>query len=138
MSSFTFEANLFRVGPDRNLSFPGAPTLVPDNGNNYDVNVYSEYPWTVSDDARNYIPKLLLTEYKLTYASELNAFNQSIKGFFGNIFVVARTRFAILMRQRHQRLIEIDIAPRSTSKSHFEERSSPFTALDVGTFYWAR
>ena len=76
MSSFTFEANLFRVGPDRNLSFPGAPTLVPDNGNNYDVNVYSEYPWTVSDDARNYIPKILLTEYKLTQASELNALKQ--------------------------------------------------------------
>ena len=76
MSSFTFEANLFRVGPDRNLSYAGAPTLVPDNGNNYDVNVYSEYPWTVSDDARNYIPKILLTEYKLTQASELNALKQ--------------------------------------------------------------
>ena len=87
MSSFTFEANLFRVGEFKDPNYPGAPVLVPKYGNSYDVNVYSEYPWTVSDDARNYIPKLLLTEYKLTYASELNAFNQSIKGFFGNIFV---------------------------------------------------
>ena len=87
MSSFTFEANLFRVGEDFRPNYPGAPVLVPKYGNSYDVNVYSEYPWTVSDDARNYIPKLLLTEYKLTYASELNAFQRSIKGFFQNLFV---------------------------------------------------
>ena len=80
MSSFEFAANLFKVGLDRNFSFPGAPTLVPDNGNSYDVNVYSEYPWTVSDDARNYIPKILLTEYKLTRASELNALLRKTAG----------------------------------------------------------
>ena len=85
MSSFTFQANLFQVGEDRNKNHPGAPTLVPKNGNSYDVNVYREYPWTVSDDARNYIPKILLTEYKLEYASELNALQQLIGGAGENI-----------------------------------------------------
>ena len=95
MSSFTFAANLFKVGPDRNTSYPGAPTLVPDNGSSYDVDVYSEYPWTVSDDARNYIPKILLTEYKLTQASELNAFENQIAGGIQNLgFAAAATPLA--------------------------------------------
>ena len=84
MSSLTFKANLFRVGANKNSSFPGAPTLVPDGGDSYDVDVYTEYSWTVSDDARNYIPKILLTEYKLEYASELNAFNKMIAGSLQN------------------------------------------------------
>lgn len=85
MSSFTFQANLFQQGEDRNTDHPGAPTLVPLNGNSYDVDVYGEYSWTVSDDARNYIPKILLTEYKLEYASELNALQQLIGGAGDNI-----------------------------------------------------
>ena len=85
MSSFNFQANLFRQGEDRNKNHPGAPTLVPKDGDSYDVDVYGEYSWTVSDDARNYIPKILLTEYKLEYASELNALQQLIKGVGDNI-----------------------------------------------------
>ena len=85
MSSLTFKANLFRVGANKNSSFPGAPTLVPDGGDSYDVDVYTEYSWTVSDDARSYIPKITLTEYKLEYASELNAFKRLITGGAQNI-----------------------------------------------------
>lgn len=84
MSSLTFKANLFKVGANKNATFPGAPTLVPTGEGSYDVDVYTEYPWTVSDDARNYIPKILLTEYKLEYASELNAFNKMIAGTVEN------------------------------------------------------
>lgn len=95
MSSLTFKANLFKVGANKNSSFPGAPTLVPDGGDSYDVNVYTEYSWTVSDDARNYIPKILLTEYKLEYASELNAFNKMIAGTVENAVFAAAAGAAV-------------------------------------------
>ena len=85
MSNFNFQANLFQVGKDKNKNLPGAPTLVPYGGDSYDVNVHGEYSWTVSDDARSYIPKITLTEYKLEYASELNAFKQLITGMVQNI-----------------------------------------------------
>ena len=85
MSNFNFQANLFQVGKDKNKSYPGAPTLVPKGGDSYDVNVHGEYSWTVSDDARSYIPKITLTEYKLEYASELNAFKRLITGGAQNI-----------------------------------------------------
>jgi hypothetical protein len=88
MSSFNFQANLFQVGKDKNKSYPGAPTLVP-FGDSYDVNVHREYSWTVSDDARSYIPKVTLTEYKLEYASELNAFNRLVKGTAENFNFLA-------------------------------------------------
>ena len=87
MSNFNFQANLFQVLTlGEKEEYTGAPVLIPaSNGGNYDVNVHGEYSWTVSDDARNYIPKILLTEYKLEYASELNAFKQLITGAGQNI-----------------------------------------------------
>ena len=89
MSNFPFQANLFQVGKDRNKDYPGAPTLVPKGGDSYDVNVHGEYSWTVSDDARSYIPRVTLTEYKLEFASELNALQQMVGGSGQNVAIGA-------------------------------------------------
>ena len=109
----TFQANLFK---DRVLAgdFNGAPRLEPNvNGldpvlgtdsNSTDnratagqtqdtatkaVDIHGEYPWTVTDDARNYVPKLRLIEYRLTQASELNGAWQTVRGAGENPIVLA-------------------------------------------------
>ena len=105
-----FKANLFRDAVSSS-SFAGAPRLVPNTGgaaseaqgSNSDastvkatdgqtekvstqvVNVHAYYPWTVTDDARNYIPKLRLIEYRLTQASELNGAYQTLRGSLENL-----------------------------------------------------
>ena len=106
MSNFSFQANLFQVGKDRNKDYPGAPTLVPKGGDSYDVNVHGEYSWTVSDDARSYIPRVTLTEYKLEFASELNAFQQMIGGTLQNAFFAGKALAATSGGQLAEKAID--------------------------------
>ena len=106
MSNFNFQANLFQVGKDRNKNYPGAPTLVPKGGDSYDVNVHGEYSWTVSDDARSYIPRVTLTEYKLEFASELNAFQQMIGGTLQNAFFAGKALAATSGGQLAEKAID--------------------------------
>ena len=101
----TFPTNLFKDETSKS-SFAGAPKLVPntdgfagsEQSSNSDptrgvaawkagvktstgvVNVHGLYPWTITDDARAYVPKLRLIEYRLTQASELNGAYQTFRG----------------------------------------------------------
>ena len=99
-----FQANLFKDSGS-NDHFQGAPRLIPntdgasttaqnsspDNNNNSIVgqtqkkatkvvDVHKQYPWTVTDDARAYVPKLRLIEHRLTQASEINGAAQTLIG----------------------------------------------------------
>lgn len=108
-----FQANLFKDagGNESGKSFAGAPRLVPNTDgstgpgqkSNADastpnattgqtqststgvVNIHGLYPWTVTDDARAYVPKLRLIEYRLTQASELNGAYQTLRGVAENV-----------------------------------------------------
>ena len=53
----------------------GAPILIPASGAKNGINVHQNYAWTLSDSTqlRNYIPKIILTEYKLTQSGQLGS-----------------------------------------------------------------
>ena len=53
----------------------GAPILIPASGAKNGINVHQNYAWTLSESTqlRNYIPKIILTEYKLTQSGQLGS-----------------------------------------------------------------
>jgi len=62
---------------------PGAPAGL--------VNIHQDYPWTISTrNARMYVPKLVLTEFKMVMSSEVAGMLYSIRGVEDNLTVVAR------------------------------------------------
>ena len=108
-----FQANLFKDGSIDGF-FQGAPRLEPNTDgasttakNSSPSNVYysavgqtqekatkvvdvhGQYPWTVTDDARAYIPKLRLIEHRLTQASEINGAAQTLIGAAENVNVAS-------------------------------------------------
>jgi len=70
----------------------GAPILIPGPGTTGSgVNIHQDYPWTLSKkEARNYIPKLMLTEYKLVLSSEVAGMLYALRGAEDNVNVIAR------------------------------------------------
>lgn len=109
-----FPANLFKWVGSGDTRYTGAPKLVPNNTGdlsnlqstptngangikqtvqntpaiNYVVNVHNDYTWTVSDDAKYYVPKIRLIEYKLAQATEINALFQIIRGSAENVLIL--------------------------------------------------
>lgn len=70
----------------------GAPKLVHGPGAKADgVNIHKDYTWTLSKkSAREYIPKLLLTEYKLVLSSEVAGFLYTLRGEMDNLNVIVQ------------------------------------------------
>jgi len=93
-----YESKLFTIAPntgfatDAGAEALGAPNLVPGSGaKTAGVNVHKDYPWTLSTDkARAYVPKLMLTEYKLVLSSEVSGMLYTIRGAEDNLNVLAR------------------------------------------------
>lgn len=93
-----YESNLYKAVKNSGLATAlganalGAPILEPGPGATSDgVNIHRDYPWTLSKGkARDYVPKLMLTEYKLVLSSEVSGMLYTIRGEADNVNVIAR------------------------------------------------
>ena len=84
-----YESLLFQAQPQS----IGAPILVKSKNATADgVNIHKDYCWTLStNNAREYVPKLMLTEYKLVLSSEVAGFLYTIRGEADNLNVIKRS-----------------------------------------------
>ena len=93
-----YKSILFTIAPNSGFATSlgaeqlGAPNLVPGSGaKTAGVNVHKDYPWTLSTNkARAYVPKLMLTEYKLILSSEVSGMLYTVRGAADNLNVLAR------------------------------------------------
>ena len=93
-----YESNLYKAESNSGLATSlgakalGAPILIPGPGTKGSgVNIHQDYPWTLSTrTARNYVPKLMLTEYKLVLSSEVAGMLYALRGAEDNVNVIAR------------------------------------------------
>jgi len=93
-----YESNLYIAKSNSGLATDlgaealGAPILIPGPGTKGSgVNIHQDYPWTLSTkEARNYVPKLMLTEYKLVLSSEVAGMLYALRGAEDNVNVIAR------------------------------------------------
>jgi len=93
-----YESNLYKAESNSDFATGkgaqalGAPILIPGPGTKGDgVNIHQDYPWTLSTRAaRNYVPKLMLTEYKLVLSSEVAGMLYALRGAEDNVNVIAR------------------------------------------------
>ena len=93
-----YESNLYKAESNSGLATDlgaealGAPVLKTGPGTTGDgVNIHRDYPWTLSTlTARNYVPKLILTEYKLVLSSEVAGMLYALRGAEDNVNVIAR------------------------------------------------
>jgi hypothetical protein len=86
----------------------GAPKLIPGPGYS-SIDVFNEYPWTLSQrEARQHIPKAIITEYRQTQSSELRGFLYSIRGVISDLTVaptVASSSFAAFGQNKKTAII---------------------------------
>ena len=100
-----YESNLYKAESNSGLATDlgaealGAPVLKTGPGTTGDgVNIHRDYPWTLSTlTARNYVPKLILTEYKLVLSSEVAGMLYALRGAEDNVNVIARQDKNILL-----------------------------------------
>ena len=93
-----YESNLYKAKSNSGFATSlgaealGAPILIPGPGTKGSgVNIHQDYPWTLSTkEARNYVPKLMLTEYKLVLSSEVAGMLYALRGAEDNVNVIAR------------------------------------------------